>query len=382
MNTQHDKQQSNPDLQEPEGVRTEPSRRQFLQFSGAAAAAASAIAAGGLFSSAAVADDTLAMAGGSNRPSWAPTKYLINCHVHLGSGPTVAELAPSIHSAADWGALRTKQPEKFAKAVGEGAVDDSAILLGAMDKYGVTHSIVQTAPGKGTNNQMVLDAAKKSNGRFIPIYRPEAVSNAAARGTLGVDYGDEVSKVVRQIADELQSPAMSATRGVGEIVPITTEIHPAKIARDMAPIMEVLKARGDLPIMFPTGYSGWKGVHYYIYSPIWVDEIAAIFPTVPIVLTKMGRGIQASFDACLSVAMRNANVYFDMTDTSPEHLRKAITVIGAQRIMFGSDLSAIASNHAILDNLRTCIETRLSAEEREWIAWKTANQIYKLGLTG
>jgi hypothetical protein len=197
-----------------------------------------------------------------------------------------------------------------------------------------------------------------------------------------VDYGGEVSKVVRQIADELQSPAMSATRGVGEVVPVTTEIHPAKIARDMAPIMEVLRARGDLPIMFPTGYTGWKGVHYYVYSPIWVDELAANFPSVPIVLTKMGRSIQASFDACLSVAMRNANVYFDMTDTSAEHLRKAISIIGAQRIMFGSDLSAISSNHSILDNLRTAIETRLSAEEREQIAWKTANQIYKLGLKG
>jgi predicted TIM-barrel fold metal-dependent hydrolase len=175
---------------------------------------------------------------------------------------------------------------------------------------------------------------------------------------------------------------MSAMLGVGEVVPITTETHPPKITRDMAPIMEVLKARGDLPIMFPTGYTGWKGVHYYVFSPIWVDEVAATFPTVPIVLTKMGRSIQASFDACLSVAMRNANVYFDMTDTSAEHLREAISIIGAQRIMFGSDLSAISSNHSIADNLITAIETRLTAEEREQIAWKTANQIYKLGLKG
>jgi hypothetical protein len=96
----------------------------------------------------------------------------------------------------------------------------------------------------------------------------------------------------------------------------------------------------------------------------------------------MGRSIQASFDACLSIAMRNANVYFDATDTSAEHLRKAISIIGAQRIMYGSDLSAISSNHSIADNLRTAIEARLSAEEREQIAWKTANQIYKLGLKG
>ena len=380
MSSTHDEQQASSDVQKPEGLRSEASRRQFLQLSGAAAV--SAVAAGGLFPSAAVADDDLAMAAGSNRPSWAPTKYLIDCHVHLGSGPTVAELAPTIHSPADWGALRTKQPEKFAKAFSENAEDDSAILLRAMDKYGITHAVIQTAPAKGTNNQMVIDASKKSKGRLIPIYRPEAISNAAARGTLGVDYGGELSKVVRQIADELQSPAMSATRGVGEVVPITTELHPAKIVRDMAPIMEVLKARSDLPITFPTGYSGWKGVHYYIFSPIWVDEMAGTFSTVPIVLGKMGRSLQASFDACLSVAMRNANVYFDMTDTSPEHLRKAISVIGAQRIMFGSDTSAISTGYSIMENLKTAIETRLSAEEREQMAWKTANQIYKRGLKG
>lgn len=381
MSADHNEQGSSTHVQSTEGSGNGASRRQFLQFSGAVAAA-SAVAAGGLFPSVAVADDDVYVAGAGKRPSWAPTKYLVNCHVHLGSGPTMQELAPTIHSAADCGALRTSQPEKFAKAVSEDAVDDSAVLLGAMDKYGVTHAIIQTAPGKGTSNQMVLDAAKKSKGRFIPIYRPEAISNAAARGTLGLDYGGEVSKVVRQIADELQSPAMSATRGVGEIVPITTELHPIKIARDMAPIMEVLKARGDLSIQFPTGYSGWKGVHYYIFSPIWVDEVAGNFPTVPIVLTKMGRGIQASFDVCLSVAMRNANVFFDMTDTTAEHLREAISIIGAERIMYGSDLSTMASNHAILDNLRTAIEARLSAEEREHIAWKTANQIYKLGLEG
>jgi hypothetical protein len=153
---------------------------------------------------------------------------------------------------------------------------------------------------------MVLDAAEKSGGRFFPFYRPEAVSHAAARGTLGVDYGDEVSTVTRQIADELLSPAMSATLGVGEIVPVTTDIHPAKIVRDMAPIVEALTARGGLPIMFPTGYTGWKGVNYFCYESVWVDELAGAFPEVPIVLAKMGRSIRASFDACKVVAMRNA----------------------------------------------------------------------------
>ena len=326
--------------------------------------------------------DTVEMAEAGARPSWAATKYLIDCHVHVGAGPTVAKLAEGIHSPQEWGAVRTKKPEMFAKAMSEDGVDNSEHLLRAMDTYGFTHAIVQSAPGKGIGNQMVLDAAEKSGGRFFPLYRPEAVSHAAARGTLGVDYGDEVSTVTRQIADELLSPAMSATLGVGEIVPITTDIHPAKITRDMAPIMEALTARGGLPIMFPTGYTGWKGVHYFCYQPVWVDELAGAFPEVPIVLTKMGRSIRASFDACKVVAMRNANVYFDMTDTSAEHLREAITVLGAHRIMIGSDLSGVSTGYSELDNLKTAIEARLSAEEREQIAWKTANEIYKLGLTG
>jgi hypothetical protein len=37
---------------------------------------------------------------------------------------------------------------------------------------------------------------------------------------------------------------------------------------------EVLKARGDLSIPFPTGYTGWRGVHYYVFAPVWVDEVA------------------------------------------------------------------------------------------------------------
>jgi hypothetical protein len=325
--------------------------------------------------------DTVELAEAGASESWRPT-YLVDSHCHLGAGPSVAKLAESIHSPADWGAARTKQAELFAKAFSEVAVDNSEHLLRAMDSFGVTHAVIQTAPGKGITNEMVLQAAENSGGRFFPLYRPEAVSVAAAKGLAGIDWGDEVGRVVRQVADELQSPAMSATLGVGETLPISTELHPALITRDMTPIMEVLAARGGLPIMFPTGYSGWRGVHYYIYEPVWVDELAGTFPTVPIVLTKMGRGIRGSFDACKVVAMRNANVYFDMTDTTAEHLREAISVLGAHRIMYGSDLSGISTGYSELDNQRTAIEARLSPEEREQIAWKTANEVFKLGLKG
>ena len=143
--------------------------------------------------------------------------------------------------------------------------------------------------------------------------------------------------------------------------------------------MEALRPN-KLPIMLPTGSSGWKGSLSYIYNPIWVDEVAGNFPDVPIVLSKMGRSIRASFDACLTVAKRNANVYFDLTETSAVHLRESIDQLGAHRIMFGTDLHGLSVNYSLEHGLHTVDEANPTAEEREWIAWRTANTLYRFGL--
>jgi predicted TIM-barrel fold metal-dependent hydrolase len=80
--------------------------------------------------------------------------------------------------------------------------------------------------------------------------------------------------------------------------------------------------------------------------------------------------------------MRNANVYLDMTDAPSEHIREAVQIVGAERIMFGTDLSAISVNYSYEDNFRALNGAELNAEELEWIAWRTANKVYQLGLEG
>ena len=143
---------------------------------------------------------------------------------------------------------------------------------------------------------------------------------------------------------------------------VTAATDPVEIARDMGPIMEALGTE-SLPIQIPTGWSGWQGGLHYIYNPIWVDEIAGIFPDVPIVLTKMGRGFRSCFDACMVIAMRNANVYFDMTESPSEHVREALARIGPSRIMFGTDLSAISVNYAYEHGFAFLNGTEPDAEE-------------------
>jgi hypothetical protein len=119
---------------------------------------------------------------------------------------------------------------------------------------------------------------------------------------------------------------------------LTSEIHPEKIAKDLDGMMKVVAKHGA-PIQFPTAWSQFPGGLFY-GDPLWVDEVAMRYPSVPIILTKMGRSIGRYFDSAMTVAMRNVNIYFDVVGTNPQHLRFAIDKIGAHRILFGTDWSA------------------------------------------
>ena len=313
------------------------------------------------------------------------TRFLLDCHVHVGGSPALAGLIDQVQTPKDWLALRGKQPEEFAKAASQSQVDNSEDLIARMDEHGVTHAIIQATPGKDASNQLVAEAARQHKGRFFPIYRPEALLGDLGTGTMQSPDKKQLRQNARQVADEIESvfPGLGMI-GMGEFITggfVTTALDPIEIARDMAPIMEALRPK-KLPIQLPTGSSGWKGGLYYVYEPLWVDELAGNFPDVPIILTKMGRGMRTSFDACTVVAKRNANVYFDLTDSRAEHIREAIDEIGAQRIMFGTDLHGLSVNYAYDVGFEIVDGAHPSAEEREWISWRTADTVYQLGLKG
>jgi len=104
---------------------------------------------------------------------------------------------------------------------------------------------------------------------------------------------------------------------------------------------------------------------------------------VPIILTKMGRGITTYFDSTMTVAMRNANIYLDVVGTTAPHLRLAIDKLGADRIMFGTDWSATwrwltvpGTLHQI--RMKALDGASLTGAEHEQIHWKTAVGLFRL----
>lgn len=313
------------------------------------------------------------------------TKFLLDCHVHIGGSPALTALIDQVQTPKDWLALRGKQPQAFAAAASQSQVDNSVDLIAAMDAYGVTHALIQATPGKDASNELVADAARRSNGRFFPIFRPEALLGDLGTGTLESPDQAVLRSNARHIAEVIEQvfPELGMV-GMGEFIAggfVTTALDPIEIARDMGPIMEALRPR-QLPIQLPTASSGWKGGLFYIYEPLWVDELAGNFPDVPIILTKMGRGIRTSFDACMVIAKRNANVYLDLTDSKAEHLREAIDDIGAQRIMFGSDLHGLSLNYAYDVGSEIVTHAHLTDDDMEWVNWRTASTVYQLNLMG
>lgn len=347
-------------------------RRDLMKFGAVASAAASAAAYGQVAGS---------ERADASRPN---TRFLVDVHVHGGASPGMQAIAEEINSPKDWVGTRTKDPERFVKAMAEEQIDNSDMLIKTMDEKGVTHAILQTVPGVGATNKRIADMARRHQGRFFPVYRPEFFMSAVGAGDMTKKPDKAVfARNAQRFVDDIESmfPELGLI-GVGEVIPgglVTSSVDPVEIARDMSPIMEALGPR-NLPIQFPTGYTGWQGGLHYIWNPIWVDELAAIFPDVPIVLAKMGGGYRTSFDTCMVVAARNANVYLEMTEAPSEHVREAVQKIGAEKIMFGTDLSAISLNYSYDLGFRDLNEAKLNAEELEWIAWRTANKVYQLGL--
>ena len=88
------------------------------------------------------------------------------------------------------------------------------------------------------------------------------------------------------------------------------------------PLYEVI-AEAGLPALFHTGHSGigsglpgGGGVRLKYSNPIYVDDVAADFPEMPIVLAHPSFPWQ---DEALSIAMHKPEVYIDLSGWSPKY---------------------------------------------------------------
>ena len=122
------------------------------------------------------------------------------------------------------------------------------------------------------------------------------------------------------------------------------------------PLYEEIAAAG-LPALFHTGHSGigsglpgGGGIRLKYSNPIHVDDVAADFPELPIVLAHPSFPWQ---DEALSVALHKQQVYIDLSGWSPKYfppqlVRYANTLL-RERVLFGSDYPMITPDRWLAD---------------------------------
>jgi len=186
-----------------------------------------------------------------------------------------------------------------------------------------------------------------------PVSNEEVAEGAAANSDVLIPFAS---------VDPARPDAVErARRLIGEHHVRGFKFHPNLQAffpsdRSAYPLYEVI-AEAGLPALFHTGHSGigsglpgGGGVRLKYSNPIYVDDVAADFPEMQIVLAHPSFPWQ---DEAISIAMHKPEVYIDLSGWSPKYfpsqlVRYANTLLKRQ-VLFGSDYPMITPERWLRD---------------------------------
>lgn len=302
----------------------------------------------------------------------------IHCHPF---GNAECGIGRKIKVRRDAVLMRRRHPALFRENWGT-LNDESDLLIQDMDANGIDKAVIQPSVGEGP--EMVVEAIKKHPDRLIGCFMTGA--NDFFGGLNSPDSDEHFKKPdIGEFRDLVAYNVKELKlKGMGEIAiqHFTRESSPHKIADDLSPMMEVL-CEYSMPVMFPTAWTQF-GTRLYHGLPLFVDDIAERFPELPIILVKMGRGYSFINEMCIAVAFKHENIYLETSQARPEHIRQAVSEVGADRVVFGTDWtgtwrSLYAQQGGIYKaNMEVIDGADLTVEERNWVCGGTAAQLFGL----
>jgi uncharacterized protein len=149
------------------------------------------------------------------------------------------------------------------------------------------------------------------------------------------------------------------------------------------PLYEVIADAG-LPAIFHTGQTGigaglpgGRGIKLRLSNPMLLDDVAADFPGLPVILAHPSVPWQ---DEAISIATHKANVYIDLSGWSPRYfppqLVRAANSLLQDKVLFGTDYPLLTPERW----LRDFGELEIKDEVRPKILKQNAARL--LGLAG
>jgi uncharacterized protein len=289
------------------------------------------------------------------------------------------------------------------------------IDLTALDAIDVHVHVEQDTHGCFSLDQELLDASAKyfradqdrtpTVAAIAEHYRERrtaavvfTVDSTAATGHPALS-SEEIADLAAEHADVLipfgsvdphggRAAVVRARRLVGEHGVRGFKFHPSLQAfepndRRFYPLYEALEELG-VPALFHTGQTGigaglpgGRGIKLRYSDPMLLDDVAADFPGLTIVLAHPSVPWQ---DQAISIATHKANVYIDLSGWSPKYfppqLVRAADTLLKRKVLFGSDFPVITP-----DRWRADFEQLDIKDDVRPLVLKD-NAVRMLGLTG
>jgi len=271
-----------------------------------------------------------------------PTRYLIDCHVHLNN-----------YHEGD------RRPTK----------ENVRDLFEKMAQYGVDHAVVLTS-------------------YKVDLDRPsvEEVLSALAR-----DPRTTVVEGLRWRGDE-RTDLFTMEERIREGTVRGIKLYPGY---DRYPINDPsleavfrIAAKYRVPVMIHTGDTYSKHAKVRHAHPLLVDDVAVDFPDVTFVMCHLGN---PWFQDAAEVLYKNDNVYADISGLTlgefsheferymARRLKEVITYMGdpGKRLLYGSDWPLVRMGPYV-EFLKDIEKLKIGQEAKENIAWRTAARLFRI----
>ena len=130
-----------------------------------------------------------------------------------------------------------------------------------------------------------------------------------------------------------------------------------------------------IPIMFHTGSSIYKHSKLKYGDPLYLDEVAADFPKLKIVMAHSGRGFW--YDRAFFLSKIHKNVYMEISGLPPQKLLHYFPELekNMNKVIFGSDWPGVVSIRKNIDALCSLPLKKVTLEN---ILYKNAKKILNL----
>ncbi len=229
-------------------------------------------------------------------------------------------------------------------------------LLAVMDDCGISHAVILPDMHPKTvglvTNEFVAEFCR-GHERLIPF--------ASVNPHLVPSPREEL----RRCLDDLGMRGLKMAPTYAHFYPNDPSLYP----------LYALAEERQIPVMFHTGSSVFKGAKIKFGEPMLLDEVAVDFPNLTILLVHSGRGFW--YDQAAFLARLHPNMYMEIAGLPPQKLMTYFPELErlADKVIFGSDWPGLPSLKKNIEDIRAL---PLSDEAKEKILYRNAARLLRI----